>query len=325
MKNLSLIKNIIAILGIAEREKNMNKLKLFDYELKGSIHTIELKTKNELAEVLDDKVKKCIKRIEVCDNQNKIVLNLNRYEEELYTFTDFLRVFLIVMEALNIKSYTITRVDFRLDSFDDNHYQLFAKLNKYIISLFATTYSVRNAYKTVKLFSEKQLSVAVKNKYFEVENYDKNEESMGIDKAKSRLELRSKGMDLCNVLALPDALMDSWDLRISKLLENTFNTHDKYNRALAEVYLEHKDKRPLRFRDVTDFVMQKQDSFFMKSQLIKFIEMVDPNVNAKRKAENYKARYGIEYFQKRDLVYALETIKGEMCSYFAYSDLSEIN
>ena len=59
----------------------MNKLKLFDYELKGSIHTIELKTKNELAEVLDDKVKKCIKRIEVCDNQNKIVLNLNRYEE----------------------------------------------------------------------------------------------------------------------------------------------------------------------------------------------------------------------------------------------------
>ena len=63
MKNLSLIKNIIAILGIAEREKNMNKLKLFDYELKGSIHTIELKTKNELAEVLDDKVKKCIKRI----------------------------------------------------------------------------------------------------------------------------------------------------------------------------------------------------------------------------------------------------------------------
>ena len=41
-------------------------------------------------------------------------------------------------------------------------------------------------------FSQKQLSVAIKNKRFECENYDKEAESGGRDPAYAGLELRSK-------------------------------------------------------------------------------------------------------------------------------------
>ena len=54
---------------------------------------------------------------------------------------------------------------------------------------------MNNTYRTTDLFTQKQLSVAVKNKYFECENYDKRAESKGLDMAACRLEERCKSLD----------------------------------------------------------------------------------------------------------------------------------
>ena len=80
----------------------------------------------------------------------------------------------------------------RFDSFDPEHYRDYAKLNRYLISARAVTYNVQNCYDSRNLFSQKQVSVAIKNKRFECENYDKAAESGGRDPAYARLELRSK-------------------------------------------------------------------------------------------------------------------------------------
>ena len=58
--------------------------------------------------------------------------------------------------------------------------------------MLAVTYKVKNTYRSTNLFTQKQLSVAIKNKYFEIENYDKEAESGGADAAKSDLKKEAK-------------------------------------------------------------------------------------------------------------------------------------
>ena len=56
----------------------------------------------------------------------------------------------------------------RFDLFDHGSYEKYAKLNRWLISMLAVKYNVYNTYKTLHLFSQKQLSVAIKNKYLNV-------------------------------------------------------------------------------------------------------------------------------------------------------------
>ena len=69
------------------------------------------------------------------------------------------------------------RVDLRLDSYDSEHYRLYAKLHKYLLSCLAVTYKVRNVYKTENLFTNQLLSMAIKNEYIQCECYNREEKS----------------------------------------------------------------------------------------------------------------------------------------------------
>lgn len=117
----------------------------------------------------------------------------------------------------------------RFDNYDPEHYREYAKLNRYLISALAVTYSVGNCYRSTDLFSQKQLSVAVKNKYFEIENYDKEAESHGTDIAKSRLEERSKAWRNTDMRS---EFVDHWFARWDKALKNLDAVHQRYNDEL---------------------------------------------------------------------------------------------
>ena len=131
--------------------------------------------------------------------------------------------------------------------------------------MLAVTYSVDNCYRTTDLFSQEQLSVAIKNKYLEAENYDKHAESHGTDLAFSRLELRSKSWSDKD---FRKEFVDHWFLRWDKALANIDEVQMRYNTALIEIYNRDRNAYPHRFRSVTDFVMQYQDNIFCRRQLV---------------------------------------------------------
>ena len=184
-----------------------------------------------------------------------------------------------------------------------------------MISLLAVTYKVKNAYRTTNLFSQKQLSVAIKNKYFEIENYDKEAESEGADAAKSRLEERSKSWTDKD---LKKEFTDGWFRRWDKALENIDAVHKAYNDALEQLYKEDKNAYPTRFRSLTDFLIQYQDCIFCKAQMIDLLSRFEEvgADKAKTRAENHKKRYGIEYFSKKDIQRAIQEVKRATNEFF---------
>lgn len=292
----------------------MNKKKLEEYNLTGSIHTLAIKSQG-IVEDIQEEVSNCITSSSQTKNGTTTtsIINPNKLVGDIYNYSEFETVFSTILAGAGISDYDIVRADMRFDSYDKEHYRQYAKLNRYLISLLAVTYKVKNAYRTTNLFSQKQLSVAIKNKYFEIENYDKEAESGGTDAAKSRLEERSKSWKDKD---LKKEFTDGWFRRWDKALENMDKVHKAYNDELEKIYKEDKNAYPTRFRSLTDFLIQYQDCIFCKAQMIDLLSRFEEVKNPKNRAENHKKRYGIEYFSKKDIQKAIQEVKRATNEFF---------
>ena len=297
----------------------MNKAKLINYRLTGSIHTLAVKTKG-LVEAVEESVSKCIissSQVKDDGRTTTSIVNPNKLGVgEIVKFSEFEAAFDTILAGAGISDYSIVRVDMRFDSYDPEHYQAYAKLNRYLISALAVCYDVRNCYRSTDLFSQKQLSIAIKNKYFELENYDKAAESDGTDIAQSRLEERSKAWTDTD---LRREFCEHWFNRWDKALRCLDEVQKRYNDELVRIYTDGKNAYPRQFRSVTDFLLEYQGCIFTKAQMIDLLSRI-PEVGsdkAKTKAENFKKRYGIEYFSQNDAKTAVDEIKRATVAFFA--------
>lgn len=286
----------------------MKKNKLQSYALTGSIHTVAIKSQGVVEDVQEE-VADCIKastRHEKNGSVTTSVINPNVLTGDLYSFDECCTAVQTILAGAGIDEYSVIRADMRFDSYDLQHYREFSKLNRYLISALAVTYNVQNCYKSVNLFSQKQVSIAIKNRYFEVENYDKAAESHGKDAAASRFEIRSKFF--CEQ-DLQKEFTEVWKKRFDKALKHLDAVHGTYNDALEDLYRNGLASRSVRFRSMTDFLLQYQDCIFCKRQLIEFLQRFPERVkNPVSYAENFKKRYRIEYFSEKDVRYAIEEI-----------------
>ena len=172
-----------------------------------------------------------------------------------------------------------------------------------------------NTYKTLHLFSQKQLSVAIKNKYFECENYDKTAESRGTDPACDRFEERSKCWTHTDIRK---EFEEHWFRRWDEALKMFYQTYQKYNIELERIYIQGKNAYPVQFRSLTDFLIQYQGCIFSNAQMINLLsrfEEVGPDKAVKR-ADNHKTRYGIEYYDYKTLISAVNEIKRATTEFF---------
>lgn len=243
------------------------------------------------------------------------IINPNKLTGDILTFSEFEMAFNTILAGAGIDDYSMVRVDMRFDNYDPEHYKEYAKLNRYLISALAVSYAVKNCYRSTNLFSQKQLSVAIKNDKFEIENYDKEQESDGTDLAKSRLEERSKRW---HDKDLRSEFINHWSLRWDKALKHLDDVQQRYNNALEKIYREGKGAYPRKFRSLTDFLIQYQDCIFCKAQMIDLLSRI-PEIGpekAKTRAENHKKRYGIEYFSKKDVETAIEEIKRATIAFY---------
>ena len=293
----------------------MNQEKLQNYNLTGSIHTLSIKSPG-IVEDIQEEVSSCI----IASSQTKnsptttSIINVNKLIGDVFRYSECETVFDTILAGAGIDEYAIVRADMRFDSYDADHYRQYAKLNRYLISALAVTYKVRNAYRSTNLFTQRQLSIAIKNKYFEAENYDKHAESNGSDAAESRLEERSKHWTDKD---LKREFTDGWFRRWDKAIENLDLVQKTYNDALEQVYRADKNAYPTRFRSMTDFLIQYQDCIFCKAQMIDLLSRFPEEVkNPVTRAENHKKRYGIEYFSKKDVQRAIKEVKRATSEFF---------
>lgn len=298
----------------------MKQKDIENYKLTGSIHTLEIQSEGmidkiaeEIVEAVDISNKKVLDKI-----ITKTIINPNKLYYDVYDYAEFQKVLTEIVNGLGINKYEITRSDFRLDSYEQNHYERYAKLNRYLISLIAVTYHVRNVYRTEDLFSTKQLSVAIKNRYFQLEHYDKARESFGKDKAKSRLEARSikHGQDI------QEEFITHWFKRWDKAIQNRDAVAKRYNSELTQIYIKSLNKYPVPFPNITSFISQYQNCIYTKKQLIDLLHRIGVP-NPENKARNYKNRYGIEFFSKQDIEAAVKEIKRATLEFFAKKSLKK--
>lgn len=306
-------------LSFRKETEALNAKKLDEYNLTGSIHTVAIKspgTVDDISKELPDGViKPCRPRNSKNGIHTTSIVNANKLVGDLFTYDGFKTAFDTIIGCTDITDYEIIRTDMRFDSYDIDHYEKFAKLNRYLLSLQATLYNIKNRYITRDLYSEKQLSVAVKNGHIEIEAYDKNRESNGRDPAMSRLEERSvnmKGGDIQTEFL--EIWFDRWDKALSD--SNIAAVHRNYNEALVKQYNDGKNAFPVQFRSVNEFLVQHRNQIFCRKQMVDLLREIDPEHDPEQKADNFKRRFGIEYFQKSDLKRAVGEIKRATKAFF---------
>lgn len=290
----------------------MNKEKLNDYSLMAGIHTLCIRTTDNV-DLLnqDQKEFDCVRwgRTDM-NGVHTLILNPNKYHGYIRSYSEFKRIFYMILDKLGISNYSIVRCDMCFDSQDDTHYKEYYKLHRYILSLLETKYSVQNAYRSCNLISEEQCSIAIKNQYFEVEYYDKHYESNGRDAMSSRLELRSKRIRDNDI---EDAFLHKWGDRFDRILsgENIKACLDDYNS-----YLEKEFRCVQRFYTMPEFVRNRTGRIFTRKQLSDLLKKCGDD-SPESSLKNYKYRYNIEYISDKDLNTAISKIMNAMTKFFA--------
>lgn len=316
----------------------MKKEKIEKYNLTGSIHTLAVKSPG-IVEDIQKEVSDCITTNSRTKNNQQTstsIINPNKLVGDIFTYSEFETVFNTILAGAGIKNYNIVRADMRLDNYDPEHYRVYAKLNRYLISALAVTYKVKNAYRTANLFNQQQLSVAIKNDYFECENYDRavKSEITGntAEPAQSRLEERTTSRQWRRIYekakiekleiisdwsidALKKEFTNGWFERWDKAIKNLDLVQQTYNNELEKLYNADKNSYPCRFRSLTDFVLQYQDCIFTRKQLIDLFTRLGIE-NPIRRAKNHKQRYGIEFFSKADVKHAIDEVKRATKNFF---------
>lgn len=314
----------------------MKSKKINNYKLTGSIHTLQIKSTDipdipaNLQECISSSTRKNHGSIEAIS-----IINPNKLLGDCFSFTEFEDCLTSILEECGVGNYSLMRVDFRMDSYESEHYKAYAKLHKYLLSCLAVTYKVRNVYKTQNLFTNQLLSMAIKNEYIQCECYNREEKSKLTEnheeKAKSRLEERTmpkswrmiaskkfeNNME-SNLEDIRREFVNTWSDRWKKAIAtpNVEAVWSKFNSELARIYQEDKAAYPVKFRSLTDFLIQYQDCIFCYRQLVKLLELIGVD-NAESRARNHKKRYGIEYFSKSDLKKAVEEIKRATEKFFS--------
>lgn len=197
------------------------------------------------------------------------------------------------------------------DSYDSKHYHQYAKLNRLLISMIAQAYCVQNKYRTTDLFTNKQLSIAIKNpNSFEVENYDKAYESLGKDRAQSRFEIRSIRM---GTQSIEDEFISHWNTMFEKSLAKYDETLSRYNDELIKIFLtENKNGKSMKY---TTFFQIYENCIFTREQALDLLVRMGEH-NPVESYKYIKKKYRLVTYTKDDVVSAVSEIMRARNAFF---------
>jgi len=283
----------------------MKNHKLTNYELFASIHTVEIRSRKR--PVLDEIGENIVKvRYRTRRSTGKdvccIVINPhNYYNDEIFEYSLFEDVMVELTKKMKLRKedWQYSRVDVRLDCFEDN-YQEYFKLNALLIDLLAIKYTVKNREATVSIGHRTRFKrgVYIKNQTFCVDYYDKGAECQHRFPCKARLEFR------------PMKLNGKSPTEVVKLLFNKLNKLDSFyekcliecNKGLYNNYLWKNEHQPLKGKNgiLTPYIWENQDVVYNMKQLKKFCRMCGIN-NFEGRAKSIKRTCDIEIICQKEI------------------------
>ena len=309
----------------------MDKKKLSNYKLTGSIHTLNIQVPGRVTvpvEMRQDGTAKVVytpPKDRAKDLNTHIKINPNAMNGDLFSFGEYERSIQEIISKLDIHEYRLSRADLRLDSLQEGFFQNFWKLHRYLISGLALEYGVRNRYKTEDLISDDKLSLSVKGRGFQIEFYDKQAETNGSDIVMARLEERSlaRGEASLSDLAFEfgEAWKERWRAALQKLdyVQKVYNTY--MHRHYREKVLAHGMK-------VNEFLLLNAENFFTRGQMVQFLTEVGNVDNPQRVVKNFKDRYSdkcnLEFYSKADCKHAVDEINRATDAFLSGENTSEM-
>ena len=192
-----------------------------------------------------------------------------------------------------------TRIDFRFDFYGED-YEKSSKLNKLLLLLIAEKYEVKNRYQCIDMLTAEQKTLCIKNKYIEVEAYNKaiQEENSMIN---CRIEFRSKALyDNIDEENKEKKEMEKWFVRMGSA-----TTAENFNRLVAKLnehIIEHynKEKASRSFDDMS--FIYKYEDFIFTSRQMKDLFAAMGYQRADKKLQQYRTKYsGVEFFSLRQI------------------------
>lgn len=298
----------------------IDKRQRYKNNLYAAIHTLAIKCSYVDEEVAGRKniVKSCSKKKIRQQEYYEYYLQLNPNkavgaETLVKTYSELKKILEQAFEEMKITNFRITRADFCFNSDQSEDYELFKKLNKLLIACIADAENIKNCYQTVDLWTNKSLSVAVKNDYIEAENYDKGLQSHGMTETKNRLELRSKRVKK----SLDVEFQEKWFLRLDKACERFEFVQDRYNYELSRIWKidSERSKKERDYISVDAFLIKFKDCIFTRKQLIDLLANMGVK-NPAVKAKKFKDKHQIEFYSKKDLTEVIEALKIHAKQYF---------
>lgn len=285
----------------------MNKDKLKELNIYLGIDTIQVKSDTE--SILTTKQAEYINKLvyhNTADDTYIYRLNPDKANAgiQIYNYNAYKENCDLMINEMKLTNPIKTRIDFRVDSFDNNFDELL-KLNKLFLLLISQEYNLNNRYYSRDMLTLDELCVRVQNQSLEVENYNKLlQEPLG--NVCNRLEFRSK--QLTN--STPDieySEYKNWCSRIDKAItkENFIKLQKVCNEYLLKRY--HKEKSN-RNTSTYEFLYKYDDSIFTMNQLKDFYLLIGNN-NPANSAKMYKKRKHIELFSFRNLLDYAQKIK----------------
>lgn len=218
-------------------------------------------------------------------------------------------------------NYIITRLDFALDDYN-NHFDEFAKLNRFLLSLLSISKDMLNRYESNDFVNLTNLNIKVRKrkKSFEVEAYNKQNEAARQGKhtkIKTRLEFRKSKLD--GHYYKDDVFSETvneWlaDLRTAISDDTIYSLENMVNDALLKHYKstqsQYGGKRAVSgsIRNINQFIQSHQQYIYSKRQLTKLYELLGVS-EPKKKADNFKRNYYVEFFSKEDVKRYVKKIK----------------
>lgn len=230
-------------------------------------------------------------------NPDKVGLN------PIYNNSDFEQAFLLMISEMGLKTPRLTRIDFRLDSFDDSTYMQLLKLNRLIIMMMSLDYKLKNRYFSEDFLTLDELTIRAQNTRLELENYNKAVEEPNGD-VKSRFELRSKHLENLLICEENTKIVQNewvkWVVRLTDTItkENFEEVQNTANFYLIKRYA--KDKRQGKKFTINEFLYKYGCNIFTRKQLVKFAESIGVK-SPEQFASNYKKRKTIEFYSYKDL------------------------
>lgn len=284
------------------------------------IHTVNTKSILKSEEILIGKEKYINAISKSGTTTGKINLNGT---SKIYYFAEFKETFESIFNDTGITVEDIIRADLAFDSENSNHYEQYKKLYRCLLMCLACTYKTKNNYISSDLFSLEQLTIAVKNDYFQCEIYDKEAQcrrkNIKNEKTKSRLELRSLSKSISHSNIEREFSIE-WIRRLNRAVSSYKETYLTINDNLEKKYLDGLKNGLFEYRNLTDFILRHRETIFCFDQMVDFLSRFSEIEDSVDKASYYIKKYKVEAVTKNDLFKATKEIKRAMEVYFNHRE-----